>query len=147
MILARAGAFVLWDWGGYWKAEKIWVTRYWSNSSRIWFKQELGQCALKYINLLILIGKRKNCLRSNLIAHQKIDTPECTYCNRISLLSTAHKIWPNVIPHDEIPYVCEIIGDQHCRILWNRSTTCYIFWISHIFDKNWQYCWQCLSYL
>ena len=44
------------------------------------------------INLLILLGKRKNCLRSNLIAHQKINTPERTYCYRISLLSTAHKI-------------------------------------------------------
>jgi len=131
---------VLWGWGGYWKVEKIWVTRYWSNSSRIWFKQRECQCVVKCMNLLILLGTRKNCLRSKLVAHKKSDTPECTYFDTMSLLSTANKTWPNFTCHGELPYVNEVIGDQHCRFLWNRSTTDYVFWICHIYDKKWQYC-------
>jgi len=60
----RTESLLCCNWGTYWKAAKMWLTRCWSNYSRVWFMLEVCHCVLEYINLLTLIGTVKNRLMS-----------------------------------------------------------------------------------
>jgi hypothetical protein len=83
---------------------------------------------LRYTNLFILYGIRRNCHSSgrNLFIvpiHTKGDKTDCCNYQRISLLSTAYKMLSNILLARVTPYVSEIIGDHQCGSHHNRSTT------------------------
>jgi sorting nexin-29 len=57
----------------------------------------------------------------------------------VSLLSTAYKIFSNILLARLTPYVNEVIGDHQCGSNHNRSTTYQIFFLHQILEKKWEY--------
>jgi hypothetical protein len=71
--------------------------------------------------------------------HKKDAKTDCSKYRGISLLSTAYKILSNILLARLTPYAYEIIGDQQCGFLRNRSTTGQIFYIRQVLEKTWVY--------
>jgi hypothetical protein len=98
---------------------------------------------LRYTNLFILYGIRRNCYSSgrNLIIpiHKKGDKTDCNNYRGISLLSTAYKILSNILLARLTPYVNEVIGDHQCGFCHDRSTMVQIFYIRQVLEKKWEY--------
>jgi hypothetical protein len=95
-------------------------------------KAEVKHYILRYIDLFLLCGIRKNCHSNgrNLLLYQFIkgDKTDCSNYRGISLLSTAYKLLSNILLARLTPYVNEIIGDHQCCFRRNRSTTDQIFY-------------------
>jgi hypothetical protein len=96
---------------------------------------------LRYINLLIVFGIRKNCHSSGsdlllyLFIRRAIKRDSNNY-GGISLLSTSYKILSNILLSRLTLYVDEIIGDHQCGFRRNRSTTDQIFCIRQTLEKK-----------
>jgi hypothetical protein len=90
----------------------------------IWNKEELPQQWKESIIVLI---------------YKKGDKTDFNNYRGISLLSTAYKILSNILLARLTPYVNEIIGDNQCGFLRNRSTMDQIFYIRQILEKKWEY--------
>jgi len=63
---------------------------------------------MRSINLLILFGIRKNCLRT----YKKDDKTDCSNNRGMQILSTTYKILSNILPSRLTPYAEEITGDH-----------------------------------
>jgi len=63
---------------------------------------------------------------------------DCTNHQGISLLSTAYKIFSNIVLSMLTPHAEEIIGDNQCGLRCDRSTADHIFCIKYL-RKNWEY--------
>jgi len=81
-------------------------------------KPGVEQFALRSINLLILLGIRRNCLRTgssrSLCLFIRVIKETSNYTG-LSLLSTMHKILTNILLSRLTPYAEEFIGDHQCR--------------------------------
>jgi hypothetical protein len=75
----------------------------------------------------------------NLPIYRKGDKTDCNTYRGISLLSTAYKILSNILLARLTTYVSEIIWDNQCGFLRNRSTMGQIFYIRQILEKKWEY--------
>jgi hypothetical protein len=94
---------------------------------------------MRFINLLILFGVRRNCLRSGRSRQLKDDETDFSNYKSISLVSTAYKTLSiNLLP-SWTQYAEEIIGDHQCGFRRNRSTIDHIFCIRQILEKKWEH--------
>jgi hypothetical protein len=92
---------------------------------------------LRYTNLFILYGIRRNCHSSGKASiiiriNKKSDKTDYNNYQGISLLSTAYKILSNILLARLTPYVSEVIGDHQCGFHHNRSTMYQIFYIQQM---------------
>jgi hypothetical protein len=99
---------------------------------------------LRYTNLFVLYGIQRNCHSSgrNLLLYQfikRVIRSIVIIIEEISLLSTAYKIFSNIIPARLTPYVNKVTGDHQCGFRRNRSTADQIFSIRQILEKKWEY--------
>jgi hypothetical protein len=86
---------------------------------------------LRSLNPLILFGKRKNSLISEMGVFL------CLFATRATkLLSTSYKIVSNILFWRLIPYEEEMIRDFQCGFRRNISTTDQIFCIRQILEKK-----------
>ena len=83
-------AHCIWGLDGYWKARKIQITRYLTNSSRI-DESRLGQFVLRSINILIVWNK-------------KGAITNCSNYRDISLLQSTYEILSNILLSRLTPY-------------------------------------------
>ena len=108
-------------------------------SQQNWLNQEVEYFPLRSINLLILFGIRRNCLRSErsrsiylvlggAIKQTVVTVEACHFVNYVQNFT-------NILLSSLTPYPEEIIGDHHCRFRRNRSTTDNIFCIRQIREK------------
>jgi hypothetical protein len=93
---------------------------------------------LRYTNLLVVYGIRRNCHSSgrNLLYQFIKRVIRLTVIILRNLLSTAYKILSNILLARLTPYVNKIIGDHQCGFHCNRSTTDQIFYIWQILEKK-----------
>jgi hypothetical protein len=123
------------------------VIRFQLNSS----KQGVKHYILRYTNLFVLYGIKRNCHSSgrNVVVvvvvvvvipiHKKGDKTDCNNYPGISVLTTAYKILSNILLARLTLYVNEVTGDHQCGFRHNRSTTNQIFYIWQILKKKWKY--------
>jgi hypothetical protein len=84
-----------------------------------WLKQGVGQFALRSINLVILFGIRRYCLRSGrslslFLFIKRVIKKNCSNCRGITLLSSTYKILSNILLSRFSPHAEEINGHHHC---------------------------------
>jgi len=91
----------------------------------------IEQFALRSINLLILFGIRRNCLRSG-----GIGKTDCSNYRGIPIFQTTYKILSSVLLLKLTPYADEIIGDHHLGFRRGRSTTDRIFCVDKYLVKK-----------
>ena len=101
-------------------------------------RHDVGQIALRSINLLFLFGIRRNCLRSGrnrllylsirrTIKQTVVILGAYQFANYVQTLT-------NILLSRLIPYEEEIIGDHLCGFRRNRSAT-HIFCVLKILEK------------
>ena len=103
-----------------------------------------GQPHIRFINLLLLFGRRRNCPEEwkesiTVPIHKNGDETDCNNYKGISLLPTTYKILSNILLSRLIRYAKEIIGDYQCDFRRNRLTIDHIYCIRQILEKKWEY--------
>jgi hypothetical protein len=102
------------------------------------------QLVLRSINLLIVFGIRKNCLRTGrspsmyLLIRRLIKQTLVRNYRGTSILSIMYKLLSNIVFSRLTPYAAEITGDHQCGFRCNRSTTDHIFCVYQILEKKWE---------
>ena len=71
--------------------------------------------------------------------YKKADKTDCSNYRVMSLLPTVYTILSSILLSKLTPYAEEIVGDHHCGLQCNRSTTGHIFCIHQILEKEWEY--------
>jgi hypothetical protein len=71
--------------------------------------------------------------------YKKADKTDCSNYRVISLLPAVYTILSSILLSKLIPYAEEIMGDHHCGLQCNGSTTSHIFCIHQILEKEWEY--------
>ena len=71
--------------------------------------------------------------------YKKVDKTDCSNYRVISLLPPVYTILSSILLARLTPYAEEIIGDLHCGLQCNRSSTDHIFCIHQILEKEWEY--------
>jgi hypothetical protein len=112
-------------------------------------KEEMKHYVLRYTNLFILYGIRRNCYSSerNLLYQFIKWVIRLTVIIIKESVLAAYKILSNILLSRLTPYVNEITGDHQCGFHYNRSTTNKFFYICQIPEKNGSIMGQCISYL
>lgn len=104
--------------------------RYWSNSN-IWFKHETKYCVLRFINLSLLFGIKKNCHSSGVTGNFQGITFVIYIQNAIQNSSSGLT-----------SCIGEIVGDYQ-NIFWcNRSFTDHIYCIHEIVEWKVRVQWE-----
>jgi hypothetical protein len=106
---------------------------------------------LRCTNLFFLYGIRRNCHSSgrNLFLYhfiKRVITRTNNY-EGISLLSTAYKIFSNILLAWLTPYGHQILGDHQCGLGCKIFIPDRIFHIRQTVEKIWKYNGRCISYL
>ena len=105
-----------------------------------WLKQGVEQFALKSINLLLLFGIRRNCLRSgrsqSLYLFLKRVIKHCSNYTGITLLPNMYEILSNILLPRLTPYAEKMIRDHQWGFQHNGSTTDQIFCIHQSLQKK-----------
>ena len=110
------------------KISLYWYSTVLIKSQQNWWRQGIEQFAVRSINLLIVWGIRRLCLRSGrswslyLSIRRALKQTVYNYSG-ISCLPTMYKILSNIVLSRITPYAEEIIGDHQCGFWCNRSTT------------------------
>jgi len=102
-------------------------------------KQEEEKFALTFINLIIIFGISRNCLRSGRsrsFIYKMGDRTDFSNYRRISLLPTTYKILSNFLLSRLTQYAEEIMGHHQCGFRRSRSNIYHIFSIRQILEKN-----------
>jgi len=104
-------------------------------------KQEVEKFFLRLLNLVLLFGKKRNCLRvrRNMSLNLRIWRAIIQIVVIIGRINFAKyvKILSSIMLSRLTPYAEEIIGDYQCGFRRNSSSTDRIFCIRQIPEKNW----------
>ena len=111
------------------KISLYWYSTVLIKSQQNWWRQGIEQFAVRSINLLIVWGIRRLCLRSGrswslyLSIRRALKQTVYNYSGISCCLPTMYKILSNIVLSRITPYAEEIIGDHQCGFWCNRSTT------------------------